>query len=88
MARAIAHLPKLFGPAKVGRLHDIAFVETTTDALAPPGGVYERTDRLVAALGEDAPFAAGLPPKVLKQCRVGSMTCERGEAGTFDSTPR
>ena len=67
MARAMARLPKLLGPATVGRMREMAFLETTSGALAPPNRAYERTERLVAALGEDAPFAAATPPKVLRQ---------------------
>jgi len=73
LARAIDRLPKLLTPATVRRLRDIAFVETTTGTLASPSGVYERTDRLAAALDEDAPFAACLPPKVLKQLKCPTL---------------
>lgn len=70
---AIARLPKLLTPATIARLREIAFVPTTTGALAPPSGVHERTDRLVAALGEDASFAVDTPPKILKQLKCPTL---------------
>lgn len=70
---AITRLPKLLTPATIARLRDIAFLPTTTGALAPPSRVHERTDRLVAALGEDAPFAVDTPSKILKQLKCPTL---------------
>jgi Domain of unknown function (DUF3883) len=73
IATAITRLPRLLTPAAVRQLQHIAFIRTTTGALVAPSHAYVRTDRLVAALGEEGPFASDLPLKILKQLKCRNL---------------
>ena len=72
-AEAFARLPRLLTPSAVRSLQDIAFIEAESGELFHPTQIYERSDRLVAALGERAPFAVGWPHKVLATLKVPTL---------------
>jgi hypothetical protein len=69
--RAVSRLQRLLTPAVLAQLAGIKFLDTGQDRLTAPTDAYIRSDRLVALLGEDAPYASGLSPLLLRRlgCR-------------------
>src|SRR5262249_25572869 len=61
MGRAASRLHKLLTRSVVTRLKSISFLDTGQGRLTAPADAYIRSDRLVAVLGDDAPYATGMP---------------------------
>jgi hypothetical protein len=75
MAIACRRLPELLSRSVIRQLSDIGFLETESGAISAPTQTYSRSERLVAVLGEEAPYAVGLTPKVLRHlgCRSEAL---------------
>ena len=72
MGRAASRLQKLLTRSVVTQLKSIRFLDTGQGRLTAPADAYIRSDRLIAALGDDAPYATGMPAAVLR--RLGCRT--------------
>ena len=78
MSRAAGRLHRMFTPSVLDQLKSIKFVETEQGTVTAPADAYVRSDRVVAVLGEDAPYAAaGLPVSLLQ--RLGCRTEPRAD---------
>ena len=77
MRRAVSRLPKLLTRSVVTQLKNISFLDTGQDGLTAPADAYIRSERLAAALGDDAPYATGLPAALLQ--RLGCRTEPRAD---------
>ncbi len=72
MTRAATRLHRLLTPSVLADLKTIRFLETGPGTVAAPADTYVRSDQLVAVLGEDALYASGMPPTLLRRlgCRA------------------
>jgi len=70
--RAVSRLQKLLTSSVISQLKSIQFLDTGQGRLTAPADAYIKSDHLVAALGEQAPYAIGMPASVLR--RVGCRT--------------
>lgn len=77
MSRATVRLHQLLTPSVLAQLKSIKFLETGQGAVTAPADAYIRSDRLVAVLGEEAPYAAGMPVRLLQ--RLGCRTEPRAD---------
>ena len=77
MSKAVARLQRLLIPAVLTQLKSIRFLETGPGTVTAPADAYMRSDRLAAILGEDAPYAAGMPATLLQ--RLGCRTEPRAD---------
>lgn len=77
MSRAGTRLHRLLTPAVVAELKGIRFLDTGPQLVAAPPDAYIRSDRVVAILGENAPYAAGMPTSLLQ--RLGCRTEPRAD---------
>ena len=67
VGRAASRLQKLLTRSVVAQLKSIRFLDTGQGRLTAPTDAYIRSDRLVAALGDDAPYAVGMPATLLQR---------------------
>jgi hypothetical protein len=72
MGRAAARLQRLLTPSVLAQLKSINFLETGPGTVTAPADAYTRSDRLVTVLGEDVPYATGMPMTLLQ--RLGCRT--------------
>ena len=70
MRKALTGLPELLTRSVLTKLKAIRFLETASGSLFAPAETYVRSDRLVAVLGAEAPYAIELPPSLLG--KIGS----------------
>ena len=77
MGRAASRLQKLLTGSVVTRLKSIRFLDTGQGRLTAPADAYIRSDRLVAVLGDDAPYATGMVAAML--LRLGCRTEPRAD---------
>jgi hypothetical protein len=77
MGMALSRLPKLLTRSVLVQLEEIRFLATASGTLVAPADSYVRSDRLVAVLGEDAPYAVGLSSRLLRQ--LGSRVEARAD---------
>lgn len=70
MRKALTRLPELLTRSVLRKLKSIRFLETASGSLLAPAETYVRSDRLVAVLGEEAPYAIELPAGLLG--KIGS----------------
>ncbi|HVA73052.1 MAG TPA: DUF3883 domain-containing protein [Acidimicrobiales bacterium] len=69
--QALTRLPELLTRSVLAQLKSIRFLETASGALSAPTDAYIRTERTIAVLGEEAPFAVDAPASQLRKlgCR-------------------
>ena len=72
MGRTASRLQKLLTRSVVTQLKSIRFLDTGQGRLTAPADAYIRSDRLVAALGDNGPYATGMPATLLR--RLGCRT--------------
>ena len=77
MAQAVSRLQKLLTTAVLAQLKGIGFLDGGQGRLTTPADAYIRSDRLVAVLGDDAPYATGMPTTLLR--RLGCQTEPRAD---------
>ena len=77
MSRAVARLQRLLTPVVLVQLKGIRFLETGPGTVTAPADAYLRSDRIVAILGEGAPYASGIPASLLQ--RLGCRTEPRAD---------
>ncbi|MGH3275151.1 MAG: DUF3883 domain-containing protein, partial [Streptosporangiaceae bacterium] len=71
MGQAASRLQKLLTRSVVTQVKSIRFLDTGQGRLTAPTDAYIRSDRLAAALGDDAPYASGVSATLLRRlgCR-------------------
>ena len=77
MGRAASGLRKLLTRSVATQLKTIRFLDTGQGRLTAATDAYIRSDRLVAALGDHAPYAVGMPTALLQ--RLGCRTEPRAD---------
>jgi hypothetical protein len=77
MSRAVGRLQRLLTPAVLTQLNGIRFLDTGPGTVTAPADAYLRSDRIVAILGEGAPYASGIPASLLQ--RLGCRTAPRAD---------
>ncbi|WP_160161206.1 DUF3883 domain-containing protein [Actinomadura sp. K4S16] len=77
MRQAIARLQRLLSLSVLTHLKTIKFLETGPGTATAPSDAYNRSDHLVAVLGEDAPYAVGMSTALLR--RLGCRTEPRAD---------
>ena len=77
MGQAASRLQNLLTATVVSHLERIRFLDVGQGGLTAPLDTYIRSDRLVAVLGEDAPYATGMPTPLLR--RLGCQTEPRAD---------
>ena len=97
MGRAASRLQKLLTRSVVTQLKSIRFLDTGQGRLTAPADAYIRSDRLVAALGDDAPYAtgdasdpaaaAGLPDRASARMTSSTNLAKLRESGLAVSRP-